>query len=195
MARQAAQRVRNKLSLAWIEEAGHGIQQAVLALPEFREARTVGLYLARPREVGTDLLIQDCRAKRRTVCLPAYQKERERYAMARWEAGAALRPGLFGIAEPAEPAWMPVSEIDLMIVTCLAFDDAGWRLGHGGGYFDRLLSEYPGVRMCLAFECQHLAAVPCEAHDVPVHLVVTEQRVYRAPARLAYADPDAWKHR
>lgn len=191
MARQVAQRVRNKLSLAWIHEAGARIQQEVLQLEEFREARTVGLYLARPREVGTDLLIEAGRAAGQRICLPAYQKEPGCYGMARWDAGSPLRTGLFGIAEPQAPVWVPMSEIDLMIVTALAFDECGWRLGHGGGYFDRLLAGHAGRKLCLAFECQRLTAVPCEEHDVPVELIVTEQRMYRAPGRLAYADPHA----
>lgn len=195
MARQAAQRARNKLDLAWIRDAGARIQKEVLQLEEFRNARTVGLYLARPREVATDLLAEACRTGNRTVCLPSYQKETQGYGMARWVPGAPMRTGLYGIPEPAERVWVPVSEIDLMIVTCLAFDEAGWRLGHGGGHFDRLLAQHPGVKLCLAFECQRLAAVPCEEHDVPVNLVATEERVYRAPGRLAYADPEAWKHR
>lgn len=193
VARQAAQRVRNKLAPAWIEASSARIQREVVQLDEFRDARSVGVYLARPREVATDAIVRACREDGKTLCLPAFQKELDRYGLCRWDEGAVLRAGAYGIAEPAERAWVPTKEIDLMIVTALAFDELGWRLGHGGGHFDRLLAEHPGVKMCLAFECQRMTAVPCEPHDVPVNIVVTEARMYRAPARLAYADPEELK--
>ena len=167
----------------------------MLSLEAFRRARSVGLYLACPREVATDAIIAACRSQGKTVCVPAMRKDEQRYAMSRWDEGVPLRNGAYGIREPAEPAWVPTSSLDIVLVTALAFDESGWRLGHGGGHFDRLLADHPGVRICLAFECQKLTAVPCEAHDVPVHVVVTERAVYHAPPHLSYADPDAWRHK
>lgn len=174
-------------------QAGERIQAAVMDLDAFRRARAVGLYLARPREVPTATLIAACRAAGKTVCVPAFRKDTQRYAMSRWDEGVSLRAGHYGILEPVEPAWVPVDAIDVMLVTALAFDEYGWRLGHGGGHFDRLLADHRGTRIALAFECQKLAAVPSEDHDIPMNLVVTEQRIYHAPGRLTYADPAAWK--
>lgn len=195
MARQAAQRLRNKMSLEWIREAGLRVQQTVLELPEVQTARSIGLYLAMPREVATDRLIETARRRGQWLALPAWRKDSGIYGMARWDEGAPLAEGHYGIREPADPQWVSMADLDVMIVTCLAFDANGWRLGHGGGHFDRLLAAHPGAKICLAFEGQKLVATPCEEHDVPVHLVVTERAVYRAPARLAYADPEAWKHK
>ncbi len=195
MARQAAQRARNKLSLEWIREAGDQIQHAVLELPEIKAARTLGVYLALPREVATDRIIETARQRGQALALPTWQKREGIYGMARWEAGTTLTQGHYGIQEPAQPEWLDMAEIDVMIVTCLAFDLNGWRLGHGGGHFDRLLAAHPGCKLCLAFECQKMLAAPCEEHDVPVNLVVTERAVYRAPGGLTYADPEAWKHK
>lgn len=195
MARQAAQRTRNKLSLTWIQQAGEQIQQTVLELPEIKAARSLGLYLALPREVATDRIIETARQRGQTLALPAWRKQEGVYGMARWDAGAPLGQGHYGIQEPAQPEWIAMTELDVMIVTCLAFDPNGWRLGHGGGHFDRLLAAHPGLKMALAFEGQKMLATPCEEHDVPVNLVVTERAVYRAPGGLTYADPEAWKHR
>lgn len=163
-------------------------------MPEVRAARTLGLYLARPREVGTDYIIELARQRGQRVALPAWRPQHAAYGMTLWEAGAPLIPGPHGIPEPAQPVWISLSEIETLIVTCLAFDTQGWRLGHGGGHFDRLLAAHPGRKLCLAFEGQKLVAVPCEAHDVPVHVVLTERAIYRAPGGLAYADPEAWKN-
>lgn len=193
VARQAAQRLRNKMSLEWTREAGLRIQQTVLDLPEMKAARGVGLYLATPREVATDLIVESVRSRGQLLALPAWRKDSGSYGMARWDKDAPLAQGHYGIPEPVDPAWVSMAELDVMIVTCLAFDPNGWRLGHGGGHFDRLLAAHSGAKICLAFEGQKLVAVPCEEHDIPVHLVVTERAIYRAPAGLTYADPEAWK--
>ena len=99
MARQAAQRARNKLSLEWIREAGDQIQHAVLELPEIKAARTLGVYLALPREVATDRIIETARQRGQALALPAWQKREGIYGMARWEAGTALTQGHYGIQE------------------------------------------------------------------------------------------------
>jgi 5-formyltetrahydrofolate cyclo-ligase len=195
VARQAAQRIRNKLAPTWIAEASRAIQRTVLELPEVKAARRLGLYLALPREVETQLIADTARARGQELALPAWRKAEEAYGMARWPAGAFLQAAHYGIQEPVPPEWIATDELDVMIVTCLAFDAQGWRLGHGGGYFDRLLAGHRGCKICLAFECQKLVAVPCDDHDVPVNLIVTERAVYRAPSRVTYADPEAWKHK
>ncbi len=193
VARQAAQRARNKLALAWIAEASARAQQRLLDLPEFAASRVVALYRARPREVSTDALLAACRAAGKTVLLPAWNKERDAYGLARWDADAPLRAGLYGIEEPVERIWVPGADVDFIVVTALAFDVYGFRLGHGGGHFDRLLVEVRGFKACLAFECQKLTAVPTEPHDVPVHAVATERTLYRAPQGLEDADPHLLK--
>ncbi|MCS6771777.1 MAG: 5-formyltetrahydrofolate cyclo-ligase [Kiritimatiellae bacterium] len=191
VARQAAQRIRNKLSFEWIAEASIRAQQRLLDLPEFQRAKTVALYRPRPREVATDLLLAACRKEAKTVLLPAWDKERGEYRLARWNEGAPLQSGLYGIEEPVERIWVPGSETDFIVVTALAFDIYGFRLGHGGGHFDRLLADVRGTKACLAFECQKLTAVPVEPHDVQLDVIATEKALYRAPARLVYADPEA----
>lgn len=193
VARQAAQRARNKLSLEWIAAASGRAQQELLDLPEFQAAEVVGLYRARLREVATDALLAACRAAGKTVVLPAWMKERDVYGLARWDEGAPLRAGMYNIEEPVEKVWVSGGEVDFIVVTALGFDRHGFRLGHGGGHFDRLLSGVRGVKACLAFECQKMTAVPVESHDVPVDVIATEKALYRAPGRLAYADPHELK--
>ena len=193
IARQFAQRVRNKLAFEWMAEASVRAQERVLAMPEFQSAQTVALYRARPREVATDLLIAACRAAKKDVLLPAWAKDRDAYGFVRWPEESPLRPGHYGIEEPVELRWVPGAQVDFAVVTALSFDPYGFRLGHGGGHFDRLLADTAGFKLCLAFECQKVTAVPTDSHDVPVDAVVTEKALYRAPARLLYADPHELK--
>lgn len=93
---------------------------------------------------------------------------------------AALRPGRFQIPEPpgAGEATLP-PEVEVVLVPGLAFDQQGGRLGWGRGYYDRALAQAPGaqrVGVCLAWGLVEL--VPMEAHDLPMHAVITPNAAY-----------------
>jgi 5-formyltetrahydrofolate cyclo-ligase len=98
-----------------------------------------------------------------------------------WRPGVAMAPGkfAFGIAEPVGgPAVIP----DLMLVPLLGFDGAGYRLGYGGGYFDRTLAAYP-VRpktIGVGFEIGRLPTIHPQPHDIPLDMIVTEAGVFTA---------------
>jgi 5-formyltetrahydrofolate cyclo-ligase len=89
--------------------------------------------------------------------------------------------GLLGVREPVEGMPVPVSDIDLVIVPGLGFDEHGNRLGRGRGFYDRFLShrDFRAVACALAFEEQIVPAVPAGASDVRMHMLVTDQRVVR----------------
>ena len=95
-----------------------------------------------------------------------------------------LEPGAFGIREPLPSRCAPASldEVDFVLVPGVVFDARGGRIGHGAGYYDRLLARCgPGTRLvAAAFEVQVVDEVPMEPHDRRVALVVTELRVYPA---------------
>ena len=96
-----------------------------------------------------------------------------------WRPGDPLETGRFGLSEP--PASAPVVLPDLVFVPCAAFDRAGHRLGYGRGHYDATLgflrATKPVVAVALAFSVQEVAAVPREAHDEPVDLVLTEREI------------------
>jgi len=74
-----------------------------------------------------------------------------------------------------------VGDPDILLLPMLAFDDAGWRLGYGGGFYDTYLRlTRPGTPwVALAFETQLVPRIVCETHDLPVTAIVTEKRVIR----------------
>ena len=88
-----------------------------------------------------------------------------------------LPVGAFGIRTPRGPSH-PGDAIDAILVPGIAFDRQGRRLGHGGGYYDRLLAETRGaVVLGVGFECQLESGIPEETHDQRVQGVVTEQGI------------------
>lgn len=178
VARASARRALSALSAEARMEASEVIQRRVLELDAFRRARSVALYHALPREVTLSRLLAACRAEGKTVLLPTWDVARRAYGFARWDAGIPLAVGAFGIEEPIEKIWTPCSAVEFITVTCLAFDTRRYRLGHGGGHFDRLLAEVRGTKACLAFSCQRVASVPVEPHDIRLDLIATESALY-----------------
>lgn len=161
-------------------EKSRAVQALTLELEEFHSAKVVSLYCALVREIRLDEIIAACRAKNKIIVLPAWISARKSYGLARWDAGTPLKLGHYGIEEPAEPIWVPATQVDFAVSTCLAFNAACQRLGHGGGYFDRLLAEVGGTKACLAFDCQKTDDIPLEPHDIQLDLVITESAIYRA---------------
>ncbi len=92
-----------------------------------------------------------------------------------------LVPGVFGILEPRGSEVVEPGAIDFVLVPARGFDRAGNRLGRGGGYYDRYMAhpDFRAIRCGIAYSAQVLPAIPHDAHDLPVHVLVTESGVLR----------------
>lgn len=110
------------------------------------------------------------------VCVPVIDGAALPLRFARWHPDIAMEDGAFGARIPVQPEWM---EPDTLIVPLLAFDRAGYRLGYGGGFYDRTLERLRAMRptraVGFAFAGQEVAAVPREATDQPLDAMVTER--------------------
>ncbi len=98
-----------------------------------------------------------------------------------WQPGMALEPGVFGTAVP--PASAGVLTPNIVLTPLLAFDEEGYRLGYGGGYYDRTLAGLRAsggerhVAVGLAYEGQRVESVPHDAPDQRLDWIITEARV------------------
>jgi 5-formyltetrahydrofolate cyclo-ligase len=85
----------------------------------------------------------------------------------------------FGMDEPvADLPAIPPNEIELALVPGLAFDRHGWRLGYGGGYFDRFLKDFSGTSLGIVYAALLLENLPHAEHDVPMNWVVNERELF-----------------
>lgn len=162
----------------WEAEYRQGADAAIarrtLETAAWRAAGTVFAYVSVGCEVDTHALIRAALRQGKRVCAPRC------LGGGRMEARQiasldALVPAAHGLLEPAEgERLVPAEEIDLILAPCLAADRAGWRLGYGGGYYDRFLAGATGASLCLCRARALLEAVPFERWDAPVDMIVTE---------------------
>ena len=174
--RRAVLAQREALSSASARARGERIQRRVLELPVYRAACAVALYSPVGNEVGTSEISRDALEARKRLCYPKAADGFPRVVRVRSEA--ELVPGRYGIPEP--PGSEPCEDPGLAVfVPGVAFDRNGNRLGRGAGWYDRLLDRLGArtPRVALAYEFQLVEEVPTEPGDLPVHYVVTEDRV------------------
>lgn len=158
------------------------ILAAVLALPEYKRAPVLFTYCSIGREVDTQALI--CRAAQdgKKVALPVVLKDGIMYYALVDQDDTLLAGRYKGIPEPGpEAVKIAPGPEDLFIVPALCFDRDGYRLGQGGGYYDRYLPGVPCLTVGLAREKLLMERVPREAHDRPVACLVTERKTTRLP--------------
>lgn len=115
------------------------------------------------------------------ICLPVVIGNNQPLVFRAWKPGQPLSPGVFGTSEP--PPEAPEVEPDLLLVPLLAFDRRGYRLGYGGGFYDRTLVALRARKAItavgVAFAGQEVPEVPHDELDQRVDLIVTEAGVIR----------------
>ena len=161
------------------------------ALPEYAAAGTVMFYVDVRSEVRTRHYLPTALEHGKRIVVPyCVDGELELFWL---QSMDELEIGMYKILEP-KPALrelpqkrINVSELNLVMVPGVAFDRSGARMGHGFGYYDKLLEhaslETPLV--ALAFECQLFPEIPTQAHDIFIDKIVTEQQVYQGKGRQA----------
>lgn len=152
------------------EEASARILGVLERMEEFASARSVALYWSLPSEVRTHAFVERwSRCKR--IYLPVMRGDS--LVLCRFAGREALRPARFGILEPAADHEALPQQMDLIVVPAVGFDACGNRLGHGRGFYDRLLRECAAPKVGLCFDCRLFDRIPCERHDVAVDYVIS----------------------
>lgn len=173
------------------DELSRRIFAQFLALPEYASAQTVMFYIDVRSEVRTRHSLADALASGKRVVVPyCVDGELELFHL---EDMDELAIGMYKILEPkAELRDVPekkvsVEELDLIMVPGVGFDATGARMGHGKGYYDKLLEHArPDTPLvALAFECQMFDEIPTQAHDVFMDKIITEAKIYEGRGRKA----------
>lgn len=177
--KELRRRVREELSALSRSElvrSDDALFARFLALPQVEEARTIFAFWGIPgKEPDTSRLIGELVKRGKTVGLPRMLPE-HRMEVRRYDPDRPLVKVSFGISEPGEDCpLLEREDIDLVLVPAVCYDRLGYRLGFGGGYYDRWLEGFSGVKVGLCREAVLQKAVPTEAHDAKVDILLTER--------------------
>lgn len=170
-ARFAVRRALAGLSPDRLRESDSIITRRVMESAPYQNAKRLFCYYSTDSEPSTRELIADAAARGKTVALPVSGPDG---SMEFYRYDGVLRPGRFGIMEPDSRELLVPEAGDLLLVPGVAFDRRGYRLGRGGGYYDRYLAAHTGVTMGLCWGQMLIGQVPHTCYDVPVDYIVTE---------------------
>ena len=143
-------------------------------------AQTIACTMSNFPEVETRDLIRYLWKNQKTVVVPKCDVKSKKMRFYTINSFEQLEIVYAGIEEPIPALTQLVDEmeIDAVIVPGVLFNRAGYRVGFGGGYYDRFLANYRGITVSLAFDEQVVAEIPLEAHDLPVQTLVTDVQIY-----------------
>ena len=141
--------------------------------PFYHEAKTIATYLSFPHEFQTQELIEQALKDDKKVLIPkTYPKGRMDFVL--YDPQQLVKTS-FGLLEPqGDLEVMDASRIDLIHVPGLAFTTEGYRIGYGGGYYDRYLENFAGQTMSTIYPCQ-IQNFNSEDHDIPVQEVLIDE--------------------
>ncbi|KLU07175.1 5-formyltetrahydrofolate cyclo-ligase [Rhodopirellula islandica] len=167
----------------------HAITDAVMQLPAYQSAKCVMWYIDVRAEVRTRHALPAAIESGKQVIVPyCVEGELELFHL---ESMEELSEGAYRILEPreelrgVESKRVAVKDLDLVLVPGVGFDRRGGRIGHGKGYYDKLLGNVRSDSrlIALAFECQLFDTIPVQPHDVYMDMVVTEKQLYQGVGR------------
>lgn len=182
-AKQALRRrmraVRDTLPASACELRSAKIAERLAGLEQLAAARTVLAFSSIRNEVRTRPSIEAAWSAGKRVALPRVVEDELELRLV--EPDTVLVEGAFSVPEPPDGAvGLAPSEVDFAWIPALAVDPRGYRIGYGGGYYDRLLPKLRDACVCVvAYEFQLISEVPEQPFDVKVDLVVTDERVIR----------------
>lgn len=175
--RQWVKEKQREMALRSWENEDRQICEALLSLPVYQKAKTVFCFVSMPEEIDTGFFLQRAWLDGKRVVVPRCG---QKGVMAAYEVSSLddLETGQYGIREPkAYCALVAPEEIDFGVIPCLSCDREGFRLGHGGGYYDRYLEgmDFPTAVICR--EALLLEKTAIEPFDTQMDWVITENEI------------------
>ena len=132
--------------------------------------KSVGCYSSIRNEVN----ILDISKYTKGVSLPSVSNNGMIFK--KWNTVDPLKSGDFGIMEPIDPS--EVVQPDVLLIPLVAFDEKCNRIGYGKGFYDKYMANFSGIKIGCALDMQKVSSIPIDKTDIPLHYVVTENKVY-----------------
>lgn len=173
---------RGQLTLRERRNAAASLAQQLNRYLPFRRARHIGSYLAHGGELDTLPALRRHQCRGQILYLPSVSlSPAPKISMLRWIESKRMLTNVFGISEPARSKQRsrPLWALDVLLIPLVAFDQAGNRLGMGGGFYDRLLASLAHrprkpLLIGIGYRFQQVSHIPTEPWDMPLDRVITD---------------------
>lgn len=162
------------------DQKSRKIHQVLFSSAEWKKAQIVGVTVSRVPEVDTIPIIEQAWFEKKLVAVPKCHPRDKSMEFFLMKGFDELETVYFGLREPDPTRTIPCekSTMDLILVPGLIFDKKGYRIGFGGGYYDRFLTDYNGTTVSLAFYEQVKEELEHETFDIPVSKIMTDETTY-----------------
>lgn len=152
------------------------LEENLFQSKEWQEAERVGVTLAQGFEWNTLGIVERAWQEGKQVCAPKCIPQQKAMIFYDFTNLEQLEKGFHNLVEPKPEETKEVSKtsIDLILVPGLIFDKKGYRIGFGGGYYDRFLKDFSKHTIALIYSKQVRTGLPIESFDVPVRKIITE---------------------
>lgn len=169
--------MRKNLSVEEREILSKKIVQKFLESEIYKNSSVIMAYMSMPEEIQLKNFFADAFDRKKILAIPLIT-ERGIIQPVILKNFDELEIGDFGILTVKKNSrkFLDAEKIDCVIVPGAAFDVRGYRLGLGGGYYDRFLKKTSAKKIALAFDFQITENLPIESHDVPIDFIFTENR-------------------
>ena len=157
------------------------LKKNIIKIREFNEAKVIASFISIKTEISTKYLNDFIISLGKTICLPVILSNNDYLIFRIYDKSNKLKIGKFGIPEPDETKkeLMP----DIILTPCLAFDLDGYRLGYGGGYYDKTFSKllkisHNFISIAIAYDDQKIDQVYHNEYDKKINYILTEKQLY-----------------
>ncbi|MGP4042356.1 5-formyltetrahydrofolate cyclo-ligase [Gracilibacillus sp. D59] len=151
------------------------IHKKLLQADIWSQAQTIGVTISKGLEWDTKCLINHAWQQGKRIAIPKCNPHDKSMSFYQYQAGDQLENVWADIWEPsiANALYIEKEQIDLMIVPGIVFNKQGFRVGYGGGFYDRYLEDFTGIKVSLAADFQIVETIIQEIHDKPVDILIT----------------------
>lgn len=174
--------MRKKLESLTTEEKKlieQNITEELLSSNLWKQSKIIGITISRHVEWNTSKIIKEAWDQGKVICVPKSYPKEHKMIFYKINSFEQVEKQYHDLLEPIPNKSERINkkQIDLLIVPGLLFDRNGFRIGFGGGYYDRFLTDFPNETLSLLSQLQLVDKIPTDAYDIPVKYLVVENEI------------------
>ena len=168
------QYIQMRLSFDDYQKQSHFIIEKLKKQKEFINSKKIGIYLSYKHEVDTWKLIKELKNEKEFY-VPIVEGKKMYFTLYQED----MIENKYEILEPKEKQEISKDDLDLMIVPLVGYNQDNYRLGYGGGYYDRYLKDFKGSTIGLAYSFQYIEKYTHESFDIPLDFIITDKKIQK----------------